>query len=70
MTIQTMKKTMEQMLQNEGYYLKVSIKKDGYHLTTDAVSHADSISLYYINSHTPGEVVFMAKTFFDKLNGK
>lgn len=65
-----MKQTMEQMLRNEGYYLKVSIRKDGYHLTTDAVNHADSISLFYIDTHTPGEVVHMAKTFFDKLNGK
>lgn len=69
-TATKMKSTMEQMLQAEGYYLKVSVRKDGYHLTTDAVNHADAVSLYYINSHTPGEVVHMAKTFFDKLNGK
>lgn len=70
MTIQTMKKTMEQMLQQEGYYLKVSITKDGYYLSTDAVNHADSITLHYINSHTPAEVVGLATKFFDKLNGK
>ncbi len=69
-TTTKMKQTMEQMLRNEGYYLKVSIRKDGYHLTTDAVSHADAISLYYINSHTPGEVVALAIKFFNKLNGK
>lgn len=65
-----MKKTMEDMLKAHGYYLKVSIRKDGYHLTTDAVNHADSIALYYIDTHTPGEVVSLAIRFFDKLNGK
>ena len=70
MTIQNMKKTMEQMIQQEGYYVKVAIRQAGYYVSTDAVKHADGITLYYINSHTPGEVVFMVKTFFDKLNGK
>ncbi len=69
-TINQMKSTMETMLQNEGIYVKVSIKKDGYHVSTDAVNHADAITLYYINSHTPGEIVHMVKTFFNKLNGK
>lgn len=69
-TITRMKKNMEDILRGNGYYLKVSIKKDGYYVSTDAVNHADSITLYYINSHTPAEVVGLATKFFDKLNGK
>lgn len=69
-TTLNMTNTMETMLRNEGVYVKVSIKKEGYLVSTDAVSHADGLSLFYIDSHTPGEVVAMVIQFFNKLNGK
>lgn len=64
-----MKQTMEAMLLNSGYHVKISIVKSGYKASA-AVSMSGMMTLEYPNTLTPGEVVFQIKSIFDALNGK
>lgn len=67
-TSQTMERTMEQMLANEGYVVKVRVAAHGY-VATCAVDNAEMTLTYGLHL-TPGDVVWNVRALLNKLNGK
>jgi hypothetical protein len=67
-TNQTMERTMEQMLANEGYVVKVRVTPTGY-VATCAVDNAE-MQLTYGLHLTPGDIVWNVRALLNKLNGK
>jgi hypothetical protein len=60
--------TMEQMLANEGYVVKVGVTPGGY-VATCAIDNAE-MQLTYGLHLTPGDVVWNVRAVLNKLNGK
>jgi hypothetical protein len=67
-TNRQMTQTMQQMLANEGYVVKVGITPTGY-VATCAINCAE-MTLKYGLHLTPGDVVWHVRAVLNKLNGK
>jgi hypothetical protein len=67
-TDQTMVRTMQQMLANEGYVVKVGITPGGY-VATCAIDNAE-MQLTYGLHLTPGDVVWNVRAVLHTLNRK
>jgi hypothetical protein len=68
-TNQTMERTMQQMLANEGYVVKVRVAAHGY-VATCTISGPAEMTLRYGLHLTPGDVVWNVRAVLNKLNGK